>query len=325
MIEPIVTPTLESKPAILADWLELIAYFNEFNVASLDALWSAIAQQHDEHESDFGELDRIVDQFNDDIENEIRERLNSCGKAYPFFLSDDGEELIFNGESDPIDSVPYLVCLFATHIGSDSLFDQELTDDTKSRLRNRVFQVICTLAMAGHEEGSAVSVGWPRANQETILNALRRASSWGAGFVARDKPGMHASPHGKDGGIDIIAWRKVDRPPPTSFAYAQVASGKNWQEKPVGTYIQTFESAYMDNPPHTQRTCYTLIPFRIDDTIIWQNEHLRHGAIFDRTRLPIFSNQGYALAQKGVEMDEFSNFQQTVDWVQTFQDRSAFD
>lgn len=333
-IEPVMTPGLNAEDHVLVDWLELVAFFNEFQTARLDELDASIEEQFEALEDD--EPDDDTDDLGDDdagniarvdaekervrerIENEVDFRLKDCDNAYPFRLGDDAEELVLVEDWQDDRFTPYLTCLITTHLTKNSLFDFEVADELIQRLRNRVFQVLSTFAMAGLASGSAASVGWPRTDKADIIETLKRAEARGAGFQTRKAPGRYTPPKEKDGGVDVIAWQIDVRPPPILFYFAQVASGHNWPGKPVSTHSKLFERHYMDDPHRGNVSYATLLPFRVADEDQWNNEHVIHGALLDRTRLPKHAVLGQALARDGVEMDESGNMPQVLAWLNDF-------
>jgi len=322
--EPVVTPPLNAPATILVDWLELIAFFNEFGIARLDVLQGALAEQgylekpDDEHEDDIGERDKKIDKLIEKIENEITERETACNGGYPFELSDDAEELSLKTGWGSEEHRVYFVCLLTSHLTKKSLFDFEVKPALLTRLRNRVFQVISTIAMAGLANGSAASIGWPRPNNETVIEALKRAQARGSGFDARDVVGPDTPRQEKDGGIDIISWSVDDRVPPSILYYGQVASGHDWKGKPVTTYVKSFEAHYFDVGPRGNTAFATLIPFRETDVVLWRNQHMQHGTLLDRTRVPRFARVGFELSNAGQEMDEVDNLPQVTQWIADF-------
>jgi len=332
--EPVVTPSLNAEDHVLVDWLELIAFFNEFRTARLDELDASIEEQFessddeeagedsdalgDGDDGNIGRIDAEKEKIRERVENEVDFRIKDCPDAYPFQLSDDAEELILVDDWRNNQYTPYLTCLITTHLTRKSLFDFEIADELIQRLRNRVFQVLSTFAMAGLASGSAASIGWPRTDRADILSTLRRAEARGAGFQTREVPGPYTPPMEKDGGIDVIAWQADVRPPPILFYFAQVASGHNWPGKPVSTHSKLFERHYMDFAHPGNVSYATLLPFRIADKIQWNNEHVVHGALLDRTRLPKHAVIGQALAERGIQMDESENMPQVLEWLTDF-------
>ena len=332
--EPVVTPGLNAEDHVLVDWLELVAFFNQFRTARLDELDAAIEEQFEAEEDadddgedgplgegDVGNIalaDAEKERVRERVENEVDFRKKDCGEAYPFELGDDAEELMLveNWQDDRF--TPYLTCLISTHLSKNSLFDFQVADDLIRRLRNRVFQVLSTFAMAGLASGSAASIGWPRTDKADIITTLQRAEARGAGFRTRAAPGVYTPPKEKDGGVDVISWQIDDRPPPILFYFAQVASGHNWPGKPVSTHSKLFERHYMDDAHRGNVSFATLLPFRVADEGQWQNEHVIHGTLLDRTRLPRHAIIGQSLARDGVQMDEAENMPQVLNWLNDF-------
>ncbi|GJL88242.1 MAG: hypothetical protein DHS20C03_19510 [Minwuia thermotolerans] len=316
------------------DWLELVAFFNKFRVARLDELDAAIEEQFEVIDDDYSDDDRdglgdIVDgniaridaakeRFRGRVENEVEFRTKDCEDAYPFYLADDAEELILVEDWQDKKYTPYLACLVTAHLTQSNLFDFKISNDLIQRLRNRVFQVISTFAMAGLANGSAASIGWPRADKANIIETLKRAEKRGAGFQAKDNPGKYTPVREKDGGIDVIAWGIDTRESPILFYYAQVASGHDWPNKPVKTYVELFQANYFDDPPRGNVSYATLLPFRIADKRQWKAQLMIHGTLLDRTRLPKHVILGQRLAMDGVEMDESNNMPQVLIWLNDF-------
>ena len=70
----------------------------------------------------------------------------------------------------------------------------------------------------------------------TFLKALHRVYALFGDGEPRKTPRAAAAKKIKDNGIDIIAWkRSIDDLPCTLYLIAQVASGKDWQDKSVTT------------------------------------------------------------------------------------------
>ena len=332
--EPVVTPGLDAEDHVLVDWLELVAFFNEFRTARLDELDAAIEEQFEISDDDtlddeldglggdeggnIAKIDTEKERIRERVENEVDFRLNDCKGAYPFRLGSDAEELVIVDDWQDERYTPYLTCLISTHLTKSNLFEFQVENDLVQRLRNRVFQVLSTFAMAGLAKGSAASIGWPRTDRADIITTLKRAEERGAGFATRESPGPYTPPNAKDGGVDVIAWQVDERPPPILFYFAQVASGHNWPGKPVRTHSELFERNYMDDPHRGNVSYATLLPFRVADEIEWNNEHVIHGTLLDRTRLPRHALIGQNIAREGVEMDESKNMPQVLSWLSDF-------
>lgn len=318
---PIDAPTLELGIDDLVDWLELTAIFNPFGLSRTDALLGSLLQQENTAEvddSDIGEVDQRREQLIEEIENEIKLRQDNIGIAYPFTLSDGGEELsLLEDWRDPKYSF-YLVCLITTHVTGSAILARPPEGALLTSLRNSVFQIIATLGMAGLAAGPALSVGWPRQTGETIVQLMERAAALGAGFVARPAPGPYVSPNEKDGGVDVIAWSIDGLPPPVTFHFAQTASGRNWPGKPVDAHARVFMAAYMMDHQTGNLHYATVIPYRVLDEAFWNSQSLLHRAILDRLRLPPKALRGLQLSEDGVVVDGADQLGAVTGWIDQF-------
>lgn len=318
MVGPIEPPTLDLDVADLVDWLELSAMFSEFGIARVDALQGSLTEQTESAENNIGERDRQSDILKERIENEIDLRISSLPDAYPFSLSSTGEELEISTDWRSEKYAYYLVCLITTHVTGSPVLRAPPTGELLLRLRNRVFQIVATLGLAGLSVGPAFSVGWPRKSGESITALLSRAVAAGAGFTVRNPPGAYVSPHEKDGGVDVIAWTAEATPPPSIFFYGQTASGKNWPGKPVRDHARVFGNAYLQDHMTGNRSYVTIIPYRVMDDAFWNSQHLHHMAILDRLRLPGRASQGAALSASGVHVDDGGNVAELTAWIDDF-------
>jgi hypothetical protein len=318
MPSPIDPPTILLDFDDLVDWLELTAIFDDFGVARVEGLLSALYGLEETAEDNIAERDRTKEQLVELLENEVELRQRTIGEAYPFSLSDNGEELVRADNWKDHRFGFYLVCLVTTHVTNSTILRTPPIDGLLQRLRNRIFQIVATLGLAGLSTGPAFSVGWPRESKESIVALLTRAAAAGGGFAVRDPPGPYTSPHEKDGGVDVIAWTAEGVPPPTVFYFGQTASGKNWPGKPVADHARVFRTAYMQDHMTGNTSYVTLIPYRVVDLAFWNSQHLEHMAILDRLRLPVRAWQGLQLAQQGVPVDGAGNIDDLAKWLDDF-------
>jgi len=315
-LERLLTPSLAASSSEKLDWLEFVAFLSPNGVARLDVLFGALDQQEEEKFEDFGEEDRRKEVMVEELENEFDCRSTALDEEYPFLLSDDAEELLLMRSWDDDRAVFYFVCLLASHLVNSPFVGFTISDEIIQKLRNEVFQIVSTLAMAGVSIGPSVSIGWPRKSDETILEVLQRASAANAGFNPRvaAHPNL-ANPHDKDGGMDVISWRSAHRPPPLNLYFGQVASGADWKGKSAASKAKSFKAKYFDVGPLGNEDFTTLTPLRISDEPLWNREHADHGSIVDRTMLPTFAHQGMQLAAQGVMVDEADNIAVVLEWV----------
>lgn len=313
---PLSPPSMASSITTLVDWLELIAFTDEFGTSRLDALVGSLEQQEEEQDEDISARDIKWDAVREAIENEVDARARGCAGHYPFELSDDGEELRLIAGWEHERYKFYLVCLLTSHLTGSPIVDVPIDEALIARLRNRVFQIVSVFTMAGLARGSAASIGWPREAKDTIIQVLKRTEGRGSGITTKAVAGEYKRPSEKDGGIDVISWSIGDRPPPILFYYAQAASGNNWRGKPVMHFVEGFERNYMDDGPRGNRVYATLIPFREPDFKTWYHEHLEHKTLLDRTRIPRHGWEGVEMSRNGIEMDESANLPQVTAWVE---------
>lgn len=318
-LDPLLTPALNASASDMLDWLELSAFFSGSTTANTDALLAALEQQQEEEEEDIGEHDRQKENLIAAIEEEFDIRSKDGGEHYPFMLSDDAEELLLVRSIDDLAAIYYYVCLLSSHLVASPIIAYVVDGLIEQRLRNRVFQIVSTLALAGVAQGPAVSIGWPRTTDETILDCLRRASEGNAGLRARGiaHPDVR-NPHDKDGGMDIIAWRSANRPPPIIFYFGQVASGRNWSGKSAKNKVDSFKAKFIEIGPMGNVAFATLTPLRIFDEPLWNSQSIDHGSIVDRTMLPALAAQGAKLAKDGVMVDEAENLATVVEWIRDY-------
>lgn len=320
MSAPVDPPTLALDVDDLVDWLELTALFDSFGVARLDALLGSLSELEETAEDNIGERDRMREQLIERLENEVESRQSLLREAYPFELSASGEELLRNDNWRDSRFAFYLICLITTHVTGSPILRVPPAGELLTRLRNRIFQIVATLGLAGESRGPAFSVGWPRQSGETIVELLTRAAEAGGGFRVRNPPGPYVSPDEKDGGVDVIAWKHDGMPPPTAFYFGQTASGKNWPGKPVESHARVFGQAYMIDHMTGNRLYFTLIPYRVMDESVWNTQNLFHMGILERLRLPVRAWEGLQLAQSGMPIDGANLLEDVVQWIDDFID-----
>ncbi|WP_273794459.1 hypothetical protein [Brucella intermedia] len=318
IVMPIDPPTLQLDISELVDWLELTALFSEFGIARIDSLMGSLRQLSEEQEEDIGEEDRAIEEIIDGIEAEVEKRSRHLEVTYPFKLGEGAEELSIVEDWNAEVYSFYLVALIASHVTKSPILNTPPSEALITRLRNRVFQILSTLALAGLANGPAVSVGWPRVSGEALTDLLQRASEAGAGFTVRVPPGQYIAPREKDGGIDIIAWGREVEPPPAILYFGQVASGRNWEEKPVGENARTFIDNYLHDIMVGNHGHATIIPFRIWDDRKWKSEHRVHRALLERLRLPAKAYRGLELSREGVLVDEADQIGIVINWLEEY-------
>ena len=93
MVSPTDPPSLDLKEDDLVDWLELNALFDPYGVGRVDALMGSLLGLEETAEDDIAKRDSERESRIEKIENEVRLRQSCLEDAYPFELSETGEEL----------------------------------------------------------------------------------------------------------------------------------------------------------------------------------------------------------------------------------------
>jgi len=315
-------PPLDADVVTLVDWLELTAFHSNMRRARIDEIDGALKILDQEKASDTGIEDAASEDRRSQIEREIDLRRDQLGDSYPFDLSDDGEELQLIKDRGP--SSFYLTCLIFSHASKSPILATPPKARLLARGRRREFQILATLAVAGHLNGPALSFGWPRAGGTSIVQAIRRACELSGVGKERDPPGPVASKFAKDGGMDVIGWRPAvnGAPPPAEICFGQAASGHGWREKDAPSVLEDFyESFYLDRP-QAQATGVTIVPFRLSDAD-YQMHNRRHGHILDRLRTPRAAMDGLRLHISGAQVDEGNRAAALAIWLGRYRSQAS--
>lgn len=334
-----IKPTpLTAAPSLVCDWLEINAASRSngrYPLARLKRTWDVNRETEDsdpegqqvrEVDTDSqGVGGEDADAYLDSISDEIGDRLQALGDAYPFELSPGGQSLCL--KTDPgFGGYVYLFCLLLSHSLPGEIFDGKWLPNVTHKTRD-LFQACSTLAAAHAVTGCAISFGWPRPNKNPpFLKKLRQVyDQFGEGkVVARARPG--ASPSPKDEEIDVIAWRPTDdRAPGTLYLLGQVASGANWEAKSVkGPPIERFHWLWFKSAPTSDPQAYIFIPHAIAPNTTGTRAEVMaihtktFGTVLDRLRLPKFADVGLQMAsQPGctLTIERVADAPKIVSWV----------
>jgi hypothetical protein len=324
-------PSPEEHPAILADWLELQAIASASSQARVLSLADIRDLTQDYESEDVADFDAGSDAVIGRVTSEIIARREALRGAYPFKLDDSGKLLCLEC-NDGLGEVVYLACLFMSHVTKSSLLDKyDLAANAQSG--RDVFQVCSTLAAAGWCQGPAISFGWPRRDQSAFGEKLVEAYGLFGDGTPRKEPLPGASPHIKDGGMDVIAWRLMpDKLPGTVYLLGQVASGHNWRDKTVIKDIDPFHWAWFEIAPSSLAQGAMFIPFCVTDAseteefeeqevLISKMQFLakQFGQFQYRYRLPFFADHATHLNSQGVKpIEGLDAIDSVKDWVKEF-------
>jgi hypothetical protein len=344
LIEP---PDAADTRSVLADWLELTAALTKKNKAGraelfavLDFLEDKAAEAPLVDDETGAPLDReILDEPREslfvDVFDELAYRAKTLANSYPFEIHAE-DRLIsfrFDGEDAHPGQTVYLFCLIVTAIREDHVIfgPPELMKRLVANIAN-AFQVCACVAAGGYVGGSVASFGFPRASGNGFHAALQQVyKRFGAGTItARDEIPEGLPTMLKDGGIDVIAWRDLpDRMPGKFYLIGQCASGLNWREKSVVSYIGPFHGAWFTQKPAENSFPAMFIPFPLQHDLgtprhepflqtlhnrFWYEE-MAFGIVFDRIRIcwlvGELPNRGASYA----EIEGIEQFGDVRDWV----------
>lgn len=305
---------MDATPETLVDWLEFEAFFNPFGVARVDEVVGALKIQQEETNDNIAAADAALDELRLEIENEVARREELLTRAYPFELSDDGEQLTLRRGTADAPSL-YLLCLVLSHLTRSPILLQPPADGDVRDVRKRHFQIFSTLAVAGLADGPALSLGWPRPSGESILEVVGRGCALSSTGAAKAAPGRTAEPTAKDGGIDVLAWSPDGgRPPPVTFWFGQAASGHRWKTKSSKDMIDDFFDDYYLEKPRCNHAFVTICPFLVSDHDMLRQSY-KHGTVLDRLRAPAKALKGLHLGRDGVAVEECENAYRLPLWL----------
>jgi len=243
------------KIALAADWVELAAMLSSRRTSSkADLVRSLSVLEEPEHElvnliiisaEETSEpmeeeiLQSKSELWASDVREELGTRIANLGEAYPFEMVDTGAtwRLVYQVQPDRHDHLFYSCCLLITG-RRHSLIRHEIPE------MDKVLQVIAYLVAARIVQGTAYWFGYPRPDETGKMLSAVKELLVRIGFKSADPVApIWSVGTEKDEGIDIVAWRNFgDCLPSRLIVYGQVASGKNWMDKPVDQHVSVFRA-----------------------------------------------------------------------------------
>ena len=313
------SPDLGAPSEIQADWLELIAFLDPRGFAPVAELIGQQDPEWNQEVEDIGEADGALEDIAANAVAEIERRSHDLEGAYPFKMSEDGSSLILNQDWTSAQAI-YLFSLIISHAVRSELLPAHFgPDDAELRTARDLFQVCATLAAAGHCNGPAYSIGWPRRDKTGFLEKLKEIwAHFGDGTV-HDTPLPGTPDDLKDEGIDVIAWwPERDGQPGLGFLIGQVASGRNWKDKSVLPHLRRFLSEWFSNPPVSKAHSAIFIPFTVADDQMRRTSSM-HGYVVHRGRLARLAGSAPALAEMGVApIERLDEIDRVQSWLRDY-------
>ncbi|WP_434107945.1 hypothetical protein [Paraburkholderia caffeinilytica] len=305
---PLAQLPLDCEVHVIADWFEFYVLMSEFSSASfrdIQRMWDR--RRNAENSAPDGRKEEFFghdgdEQFLETILQEIRNRIEYLGEAYPFEFNASEEGLLVKEELK-VGHTVYLFCLLLSNVNNAAIFELDQFSYELDNFVRDLFQACSTWAAAAVLSGSACSFGFPRPDGSNFLNKLREVYAlFGEGEVrAAPLPGVSSSP--KDEGIDVIAWgHRTDAAPGRFYVLGQVATGGNWPGKSVVEYIRPFHENWFSEIPPSPPTAALFIPHCVpltgEATLKQQVSILtrRYGQVYYRYVIPKLADSGHALA-----------------------------
>ncbi|KKZ12934.1 MAG: hypothetical protein TE42_02390 [Candidatus Synechococcus spongiarum SP3] len=302
-----------------ADYMELKAFFSKDSKALVSDLASQAgigAADDEEMESGEGEED-LVSRTVTRIENR-GEMLGAS--AYPFSLDKRGEILTCEFDRDSFGHTAYILSLVLSNLKAVSPILNDLhPSDQEVRQLRKFFQYFATAALAAEIHGPAWSFGFPRPDQSGFIEKLTEIwERLGDGQVS---PQRGATTKPKDDQVDVFAARPhPDRLPGFLLAAAQVATGKNANQKSLKGHLDGFKSRWFLPPPVTAFLPYMIVPFAKTNNQF--PDYVRvMGNVLHRLRVPRRVAEAAELVEAGETIEGYDQLAKAAAWIASYQDR----
>lgn len=324
------TPNLD----LSADYLELSAYLSRDSYALVQDLRAELGTVSGNDRGDVDKQMKHMEEVTDGTRKRIHQRMKTLGKAYPFVLDENGGDTLTyiqdgaDEELSPyaVGRVAYIVSLVLSHLRSMSpiLEESEIhpTENEEKKLREH-FQYFATAALAGEICGQAWSFGFPRPDKSGFMKKLEEIWSVLRDGVVIDECYPWASP--KDDGVDVFAARMhPDALSGFLLAAAQVATGKDWPNKPVATtFPKSFWKLWFSSHPISETVCYHIIPFAVqEERFPFHCSSL--GIILHRLRVPYRVAEALHLRkEKGLVFEAVENLHEASQLIRDYSQRGG--
>ncbi len=253
----------------LADWLELYALISPDLNSSQGDLEGALRVSA---LFDSGDNERIERQSLE-IFDELEQRVNAAGEAYPFQLNYSGVlQVRSSWEKFPA----YIFCLCLSYFGSE---------DSKPR---KLFEQVSCLAARKYLQGEVIGFGAPRTElpssfSEAVTEMCRHI---GEGQSYKDQPSLSS----KDDRLDLVAWKDFrDKLSSKILMFGQCASGWDWEDKLTELRPEAFCGNWMADFPTSPLIRSFFTPHRIERRK-WNWATRNAGILFDRCRVAYWAH-----------------------------------
>lgn len=262
-----------TDPLRLADWLELYALLSADCNSSQGDLESALrtASHSEILDDDSIELKSL------EVFEELEQRCNASGEAYPFDLDYRGVLCLKSGDWTHFPAYIFCLCLSYYPLA-------------ETRVGPMLFEDVSCLAARGYLQGEAIRFGSPRIElPPSFADAVTELCGLiGEGEGYRDQPSLDR----KDDTLDLVAWKDfADSRPSKVLLFGQCAAGKDWSSKLGELEPSRFWKQWMQVGPVSPDPVKSFFtPYRIDQRK-WEYYARQAGLLFDRCRIAYWAHQ----------------------------------
>ncbi|MXZ83458.1 MAG: hypothetical protein F4Z10_07215 [Synechococcus sp. SB0666_bin_14] len=276
---------------------------------------------------DYADLNEEIQSSEEDLVLNTVRRINSRYKvlsasAYPFKLDERDEVLTCNLDQNSLGHAAYILSLVLSNLravspilgGSCLHPDQQEIDQLR-----KFFQYFATAALAAEIYGPAWSFGFPRPDKSGFIKKLTQIwERLGDGQVS---PQVGAPPKPKDDQIDVFAARlHPDGLPGFLLAVAQVATGKDADQKSLKGHLDAFKNRWFSPQPVTAFLPYMIVPFAKTDDQFLDTVRVM-GNVLHRLRVPRRVAEADKLVKAGETIEGYNQLAEAVEWIASYQDR----
>ena len=311
---------------LTADYLELTAFFAKNSIALVSDLADQTEIGAADDHADLDEEMQSGKNEEDLISRTVTRIENRCetlgASAYPFDLDERGEILICNLDRNSLGHAAYILSLVLSNLRAVSpILDGSLLHPNSQEVDQlrKFFQYFATAALASEIHGRAWSFGFPRPDGSGFIQKLTEIwERLGDGRVSK-KDWAPTSP--KDDQIDVFAARlHPDGLPGFLLAVAQVATGRNADQKSLKGYPGSFKRQWFDLEPVTEFLPYMIVPFALskDKCFRWVSNM---GNVLHRLRVPRRVADAAELVKAGEMIEGYDRLAEAVQWIASYQDR----
>lgn len=322
-VDSVASPAIDVDLA--ADYLELSAFFASDGVVRTSDLANAVGLAATEVHVDLeSEMEGGEEEIVSSAVSRIQTRERVLGSAYPFRLDDQGDVLECTLNQESLGHVAYLLSLVLSNLRSVSpvLNGSGLHPNcTEVRKLRRYFQYVATAALAAEVQGHAWSFGFPRPDGTGFLSKLQQIwQRLGDGSVG---PQCGAPQSPKDDRIDVFAARPhPDGLPGFPLAAAQVATGKNFDEKSLRGHLGTFKSRWFRTQPVGDWMTYMIIPFARSN-VQFVDDVRSMGNVLHRLRVPRRVAEARQLVDAGILIEGYCCLREVAAWITLYRERTG--